>query len=76
MLDRLPAPAIARAGSGVVYGYFAQACEAASHPMGVLEFGGLSGHEPPGNEFAMMKELKHMFDPECLLNRGRLYGRI
>ena len=76
MLERLPAPAIARAGSGVVYGYFAHARDAAAHPIGVLEFGGLPGDAPPGNEFAMMKKIKHMLDPECLLNRGRLYGRI
>ncbi len=76
VLEKLPAPAIARAGSGVVYGYFAQAREAVAHGNGVLEFGSLIGQEPPGNEFAMMKKLKHMFDPESLLNRGRLYGRL
>jgi len=26
--------------------------------------------------FCVMKRVKHMFDPESLLNRGRLYGRI
>jgi glycolate oxidase FAD binding subunit len=26
--------------------------------------------------FAMMKKVKHMFDPDALLNRSRLYGRI
>jgi len=32
----------------------------------------------PGGEsaFAMMKSVKHMFDPQNLLNRSRLYGRI
>lgn len=30
--------------------------------------------EPPA--FAMMKAVKHMFDPGSLLNRNRLYGRI
>jgi FAD/FMN-containing dehydrogenase len=30
----------------------------------------------PGNDFAMMKKIKDMFDPHGLLNRGRLYGRI
>ncbi len=29
-----------------------------------------------GNDFAMMKKIKEMFDPQGLLNRGRLYGRI
>ncbi len=28
------------------------------------------------NTFAMMKRIKHMFDPGKLLNRSRLYGRI
>ncbi len=28
------------------------------------------------NTFAMMKKVKQMFDPQNLLNRGRLYGRI
>jgi glycolate oxidase FAD binding subunit len=27
-------------------------------------------------DFAMMKKVKHMFDPDRLLNPGRLYGRI
>ena len=26
--------------------------------------------------FVTMKEIKHMFDPNGLLNRNRLYGRI
>jgi FAD/FMN-containing dehydrogenase len=30
----------------------------------------------PGNDFAMMKKIKDMFDPRGLLNCGRLYGRI
>jgi len=29
-----------------------------------------------GSDFAMMKKIKEMFDPQGLLNRGRLYGRI
>ncbi len=28
------------------------------------------------NAFAIMKRIKQMFDPQNLLNRGRLYGRI
>jgi FAD/FMN-containing dehydrogenase len=30
----------------------------------------------PGGDFAIMKEVKRMFDPGNLLNRGRLYGRL
>jgi len=26
--------------------------------------------------FAIMREIKRMFDPESLLNRGRLYGKL
>jgi glycolate oxidase FAD binding subunit len=29
-----------------------------------------------GGDFAIMKEIKRMFDPENLLNRGRLYGQL
>jgi FAD/FMN-containing dehydrogenase len=49
---------------------------------GVVEFAPQSFRETmelwprPGSDFAMMKKIKQMFDPECLLNRGRLYGRI
>lgn len=32
--------------------------------------------ENEANTFAMMKKIKHMFDPQNLLNRSRLYGRI
>jgi FAD/FMN-containing dehydrogenase len=28
------------------------------------------------NSFAMMKRIKQMFDPNNLLNRSRLYGRL
>jgi glycolate oxidase FAD binding subunit len=30
----------------------------------------------PGSDFAIMKNIKRMFDPENLLNRGRLYGQL
>ncbi len=53
-------PMIARAGSGVIYSHYA---EEAPKP----DWSG---------DFATMERVKHMFDPERLLNRGRLYGRI
>jgi glycolate oxidase FAD binding subunit len=56
----LRVPAIARAGSGMIYAHYAQ------DPPGVMWNG----------DFAMMERVKQMFDPERLLNRGRLYGRI
>jgi glycolate oxidase FAD binding subunit len=56
----LNVPAIARAASGVIYAHYS---ENAPLP----EWAG---------DFAMMERVKLMFDPERLLNRGRLYGRI
>jgi glycolate dehydrogenase FAD-binding subunit len=57
---RLDVPFIARAGNGVIYAHYAAGAPPA-------EFGG---------GFEMMKQVKEMFDPEHLLNRGRLYGRL
>ena len=84
VLESLPAPASARAGSGVCYGYFARASEIVETPAGkrAIEFAPQSFRESrdlwpqPGNDFAMMKKVKQMFDPHGLLNIGRLYGRI
>ena len=83
-------PALARAGSGVCYGYFAESAAAArwladaagSGWKAVIEFspaerkGALDLWPAPGPDFEMMKRLKGLFDPANLLNRGRLYGRI
>jgi glycolate oxidase FAD binding subunit len=87
-LEALPVQASARAGSGVCYGYFEQAPDP-SHDLrqpaigtSVVEFAPQSFRESselwpqPGNDFAMMKKIKAMFDPQGLLNCGRLYGRI
>ena len=30
----------------------------------------------PGNDFPVMEKIKQMLDPQHLLNKGRLYGRI
>jgi glycolate oxidase FAD binding subunit len=53
-------PAIARAGSGTIIAHYAEGAPAV----------------PWSGDFAMMEKVKHMFDPDRLLNRGRLYGRI
>ena len=80
VLESLPAPALARAGSGVCYGYFNDPSEAVGR--GVIEFAPQSVRETaelwpaPGSDFAMMEKIKQMFDPRLLLNRRRLYGRI
>jgi len=112
VLESTQVPLIARAGSGVCYGYFERAVDAAQWAAlaefrgwrPVIEFApedqkaeldlwpgagtdswGLSrapSGRPPGatfgagREFAMMVKIKQMFDPERLLNRGRLYRRI
>jgi glycolate oxidase FAD binding subunit len=86
VMDWMPATALARAGSGVCYGYFPQVQELALltdfAPGSVIEFSPRSFREEanlwpaPGSDFEMMKKLKDMFDPRRLLNRGRLYGRI
>jgi len=64
----LNAPFIARAGSGVIYAFLQNEPNSALGP----------GAEGPGVTagFEMMAKVKDMFDPERLLNRGRLYGRL
>jgi glycolate oxidase FAD binding subunit len=59
-MEKLSVPAIARAGSGVIYAHYAENAPA-------VKWNG---------DFATMERIKQMFDPERLLNRGRLYGRI
>jgi glycolate oxidase FAD binding subunit len=84
-----PGPAIARAGTGVCYGYFQRAEEAAAWLAGpgkragaIIEF----SPDPwkrtadlwplPGGDLELMRRVKALFDPSNLLNRGRLYRRI
>ena len=83
-------PAVARAASGVCYGYFEQAdaasgwfAHARTHGWkAVIEFapearkGALDLWPSPGGDFEIMRRIKSMFDPSNLLNRGRLYRRI
>jgi glycolate oxidase FAD binding subunit len=84
VLETLPAQALARAGSGVCYGYFPDPGDLRLPPVGqsVIECASLRFRQEnelwtqPGDDFAMMKKIKDMFDPHGLLNRGRLYGRI
>ena len=53
-------PFITRAGSGAVYAHYA------ANPPAV----------PVRDDAGLMKRVKHMFDPENLLNRGRLHGYL
>jgi glycolate oxidase FAD binding subunit len=79
-LESLPAPALARAATGVCYGCVAEARDALGR--GVIEFAPDEFRHKaelwpaPGSDFAMMEKVKLMFDPRRLLNRGRLYGRL
>ncbi len=57
---KLDVPFIARAGSGVIHAHYPE------NPPEIELHG----------DFATMVRVKEMFDPEHLLNRGRMYGRI
>jgi glycolate oxidase FAD binding subunit len=90
VLASIETAAVARAGSGVSYGYFTRAevavrWMAAAKRHGwkcVMEFAPeaqkatLDLWPSPGSDFEMMKRVKQMFDPNRLLNRGRLYRLI
>ncbi len=83
-------PAIARAGSGVAYGHFEEAGPAVQWLAGavsrgwraVVEFApagrrnDLELWPAPGGDLEIMQRIKHLFDPDNLLNRERLYRRI
>ena len=90
VMQSFPGPAVARAGSGVCYGYFERAQDAAVwlssvHGSGckaVIEFASEESRRTfdlwptPGGDFEIMQRVKHLFDPRNLLNRGRLYRLI
>lgn len=86
----LETAAIARAGSGVCYAYFTRtdaaarwlAAAAKRGWKAVIEFAPgdqrskLELWPMPGDDLEMMKKIKEMFDPNHLLNRGRLFRLI
>jgi len=90
VMESFPGPAIARAASGVCYGYFDRAetttewfARTASQGWkAVVEFSpearkqSLDLWPSPGGDFEIMQRVKKLFDPSNLLNRGRLYRRI
>lgn len=76
---------VARAGNGVIYTYLTDAAQAAAvlqrgrslveyRPQG--EDSNLTLWPQPDSSFPLMERIKAMFDPNRLLNRGRLYGRL
>ncbi len=85
IFERIAAPVIGRAGSGVVYAFFddwRSAQEAACEGNAVVEFApparkaDMNLWPSPGTGFELMRRVKQLFDPGHLLNRGRLYGRL
>ncbi len=90
VLASFAAPAVARAGNGVVYACLASPTEAAEWLRGgrapgwkaVVEATSPAGKTSlelwpsPGGDFLLMRKIKHLFDPHNLLNPGRLYGRL
>jgi glycolate oxidase FAD binding subunit len=89
-LGSVEGPGHAHAASGVVRGWFSRPEGAARWLAaavkrgwkGVIEFSsesakpGLTLWPEPSGDFAIMKDVKRMFDPGNLLNRGRLYGQL
>ena len=90
VMQSLGGPALSRAGSGICYGYFEQfdaakdwVNEAARRGRkAVIEFAPEDRRPEtllwpaPAGDFEIMQRIKRLFDPERLLNRGRLYHRI
>jgi glycolate oxidase FAD binding subunit len=83
--EKLPGEVIIRAGNGVCYSMTqdaAQAKQALAIGKSVIEYGPVSRTKSLemwpviDSGFAMMRNVKNMFDPKNLLNPGRLYGRI
>jgi glycolate oxidase FAD binding subunit len=76
----LPQPVVSRAATGVSYVYYdrCEDCPAAD----VIEYSPVNRKSnlklwpSPGGDFPIMQKIKHMFDPQNLLNPGRLYGHI
>ncbi len=90
VIGSFPGPALARAGSGVCYGYFEE-CAAGAAWMtaaaargwkAVIEYAPAARRDVldlwpyPGAALDLMRRLKNLFDPSNLLNRGRLYRHL
>ena len=74
---------IIRAGNGICYICYEDCKTATVSPYGgMLEYtpeaqrGGLTLWPQPNTDLAIMQRIKGMLDPNALLNKGRLYGRI
>jgi glycolate oxidase FAD binding subunit len=90
VLDSAPGPCVARAGNGVSYLAFdgidslqTWLISTQTKPWSrVVEWSGVEVKgkvelwPATGEDFALMERLKLLFDPQRLLNPGRLYGRL
>ena len=83
VLEMHAGPVLARAANGVAYLYSAEPRPLTENGLRwAVEFApddlkkNLELWPGPGSEFEVMKKIKALFDPNGLLNRGRLYGRI
>jgi len=83
LLARLPGSSaiVARGGNGVVYVHSPSPQTPPAGVKGLIEFSPAAGAHgelwpAPGEDFFLMEQIKLTFDPDRLLNRGRLYGRI
>lgn len=89
VMESFEGPAVARAASGVCYGYFLHSAAASGWISEAVRRGwkAVIEYSPdprtsaelwpsPGGDFELMERVKKLFDPANLLNRGRLYGRI
>jgi glycolate oxidase FAD binding subunit len=90
VVESFDGPAVARAGSGVCYGYFEYSVAAAAWIAAAVQRGWKAVVEfspegkkyeldlwpAPGGDLELMRRVKSLFDPKNYLNRGRLYGRI
>lgn len=74
--------AIGRAGNGILYVHTQAATTIPTGVKGTIEFSPAQRQPAeqlwptPGNDLPLMQKIKHYFDPNSLLNPGRLYGRI
>jgi glycolate oxidase FAD binding subunit len=77
LLETEKRPLVVRAANGVAYLHLQNASEPFA---GVLEAGeerkAVVQWPEPGGDLAVMEKIKRMMDPQHLLNKGRLYGRI
>ena len=83
VLNMHSGPVLARAANGVAYVYSSEPRPLSANGLRwAVEFApddlktSLELWPGPGSEFEVMKKIKALFDPNGLLNRGRLYGRI